>query len=100
MKATVKATATNVRKIETIEEDFNGNPYRSMLIFGYPEDIRPVMKSLYRNGYKHGLYPSFLGIPEFRYNEIYGIEINTETGDYQVVTSTWIYSALISENII
>ena len=39
MKATVKATATNVRKIETIEEDFNGNPYRSMLIFGYPEDI-------------------------------------------------------------
>lgn len=96
----MKAMKANVRKIETIEEDFNGNPYRSMLIFGYPEDIRAIMKSMYRNGYKHGLYPSVLDQPALKYNAIYGIEINTETGYFQVVSSTWIYSALISENII
>lgn len=91
---------TTVRGMYSIEEDINGNPYKSHIFYGYSEDISTIYKALVRNGYKHGLYPLFLDKPQFKDNVVYGIEINTETGDFQVVTSAWIYRVLISENVI
>ena len=65
-----------------------GDERTELYVFSDSEYARAVYKSIARNGYKWGIYSTFLNKPIFREGRVYGIVVDYHgdyTADFSVV---------------